>query len=1226
MNKTNRKLKKLMRDPKLFFKDMYLKNSVKLKKYIPSSHKGNNKFTIISAIYNTEKYLDEYFSSITTQSLSFKNNIFIICVDDGSVDDSAKIIKKWQRKYPKNITYIYKENGGQASARNVGIEHVQTEWVTFIDPDDFVSKNYFSEVDKQISESENVSLIACPLVFYFEDKDMFKDTHPLKYRFNKGNVTLPISDLKDKIQLSASTAFFKSSDIGSVRFDEKMKPSFEDAKFVIDYLLSNKNKYASFVSNISYYYRKRADGSSTLDGAWFNTNLFTRVLEEGCLKILNDAEKTFGYIPEYIQRTALYHLYWYFGRIINNESNLSHLTNEEKEKFKSLVFAIFKRIDNKVIEAFNLGGAWFFHKVGFLGLFKKSEPTNQIVYIEKYDIQKDQMLVSFFSTSDCFEEYLLNNKECLPKYKKLVNYHFLDSLFTKEYRVWIPCTEGAKLQVKINNKLAKLSFLGKHHNELNCSTVKNYFVKHSTKATQDWIFIDRNNQADDNAEHLYRYVMKNNPSQSIYFALNRDSHDWERLEKEGFNLLEFGSKKFEDILRKCEKIISSHIDGYITHYFKDNSLMDKDYVFLQHGITKDDLSSWLNTKKNMSLFVTATQDEYNSIRGNHSAYKFTDKEVILTGFPRHDALLAKNKHDSKTILIMPTWRNNIVGKILEGNKRSYNSQFMETEYAIHWQAFLKCQSVKMLSQKYGYKFIFAPHPNMQEYLKEFDIPEYIDIWKYSDGNIQNLFQNALVLITDYSSVAFDFAYLDKSVIYYQFDADAVFSGSHTYKKGYFSYEENGFGDVVNNLSELERSLSHLLIEEKGKPSSKYLKRINDTFPFRDGKNCQRVYEAITDLNEKDSSSLNLNMLIEDAISVQNSKNYLGIEKKYETLFQYINQSDYSHLQQTYMNALLKQNKLVKLKLYILNNHIEKKEFWLNLVDLQIGDTCKAVIYFTEHLPEKKSNLCLVMLHLSRIRHPLTKKIMTELAKTEINEIQATTIDIAKKVLANDEISALSLIDSLLEKKIDSESMFYKLELFASNLSMDIFKLEAANQYLVNYEKHTRNDPECRIAIARLAKINNNKAKLVDQLDKAFGEEHIILMPSDLYIDYLQGIENNHKKVNYLLDKWIAMQKNNIALINFKVKILLNENKWQDIISLLEKDDILKEESLAYAYVFSLFKLGKLDKANSLFGKIDKKESYFYWKLAAEHAEKNNNIELLKICLEKQYNCAIYLTQ
>ena len=66
---------------------------------------------------------------------------------------------------------------------------------------------------------------------------------------------------------------------------------------------------------------------------------------------------------------------------------------------------------------------------------------------------------------------------------------------------------------------------------------------------------------------------------------------------------------------------------------------------------------------------------------------------------------------------MPTWRNNIVGKILEGNKRSYNSQFMETEYAIHWQAFLKCQSVKMLSKKYDINSYLLHIQIMQEYLK-----------------------------------------------------------------------------------------------------------------------------------------------------------------------------------------------------------------------------------------------------------------------------------------------------------------------------------------------------------------------------------------------------------------------------------------------------------------------------------------------------------------------------
>lgn len=53
--------------------------------------------------------------------------------------------------------------------------------------------------------------------------------------------------------------------------------------------------------------------------------------------------------------------------------------------------------------------------------------------------------------------------------------------------------------------------------------------------------MDRDNQADDNAEHLYRYVMSNRPDIDAYFVLNSDSHDWERLSNEGFKMLAFGS-------------------------------------------------------------------------------------------------------------------------------------------------------------------------------------------------------------------------------------------------------------------------------------------------------------------------------------------------------------------------------------------------------------------------------------------------------------------------------------------------------------------------------------------------------------------------------------------------------------------------------------------------------------------------------------------------------------
>ncbi|MBX1598443.1 glycosyltransferase family 2 protein, partial [Campylobacter jejuni] len=101
-------------------------------------------------VYNVEKYLDDFFKSIINQRLDFKSNIYLICVDDGSTDNSANIIKKYQKKYPKNITYLYKENGGQASSRNLGLKYLKENdlnifWVTFTDPDDFLDRDYFYE-------------------------------------------------------------------------------------------------------------------------------------------------------------------------------------------------------------------------------------------------------------------------------------------------------------------------------------------------------------------------------------------------------------------------------------------------------------------------------------------------------------------------------------------------------------------------------------------------------------------------------------------------------------------------------------------------------------------------------------------------------------------------------------------------------------------------------------------------------------------------------------------------------------------------------------------------------------------------------------------------------------------------------------------------------------------------------------------------------------------------
>lgn len=138
------------------------------------------------------------------QSLDFKKHIQLILVDDGSSDHSAAIIKKWQKKYPNNIHYYYKENGGQASARNLRLQYVKADWVTFIDPDDFVDVDYFKNADETIAHDNNLKMVVANLVFYVEKNKFLKvrDRHPLKYRFNKAVNKVSIENLGNNINLS----------------------------------------------------------------------------------------------------------------------------------------------------------------------------------------------------------------------------------------------------------------------------------------------------------------------------------------------------------------------------------------------------------------------------------------------------------------------------------------------------------------------------------------------------------------------------------------------------------------------------------------------------------------------------------------------------------------------------------------------------------------------------------------------------------------------------------------------------------------------------------------------------------------------------------------------------------------------------------------------------------------------------------------------------------------
>ncbi|MBF7067650.1 CDP-glycerol glycerophosphotransferase family protein, partial [Campylobacter volucris] len=291
-------------------------------------------------------------------------------------------------------------------------------------------------------------------------------------------------------------------------------------------------------------------------------------------------------------------------------------------------------------------------------------------------------------------------------------------------------------------------------------------------------------------------------------------------------------------------------DAYLGKYLKQ---YNKDFIFLQHGVTfASDVSTWFNCNPWIKMITTANTLEWHNIADNYSRYKFGKKEVILTGFARHDSLLKRSKKDNKQILIMPTWRKNIVGNVITNTGiREINLDFLECEYFKKWKSVIQSSRLKQLAKKYDYKIYFFPHFQIRPYLSYFQVPSYIQIDVRNNGvSLQNIFASVDLMITDYSTACSEMAVQDKPTIFYQFDEEDNLRGVHHQRDYNFDYRKNGFGPVVNNEFELMIKLDELL-KNKCKLDYFYSKNITQTFIYRDTDSCSRIYNSIIKMSKRE---------------------------------------------------------------------------------------------------------------------------------------------------------------------------------------------------------------------------------------------------------------------------------------------------------------------------------------------------------------------------------------
>ena len=221
----------------------------------------NPKISVIVPVYNVEKYVKVCLDTILDQTFS---DIEIICVNDGSTDNSRKILSEYEKK-DSRIKIVDKENGGLSSARNAGLKVAKGEYISFIDSDDWVDKTMLEKLYKSMTEF-NTDITICAVHQFDETKQCIDDSNPyytLGY-FNEtfDNKAFTYKELKPFIMdvcVMAWNKLYRKSTIDECKAVFPDGLIWEDGPFFFSII--SKNKKISIVRDFLYYYRINRKGS-----------------------------------------------------------------------------------------------------------------------------------------------------------------------------------------------------------------------------------------------------------------------------------------------------------------------------------------------------------------------------------------------------------------------------------------------------------------------------------------------------------------------------------------------------------------------------------------------------------------------------------------------------------------------------------------------------------------------------------------------------------------------------------------------------------------------------------------------------------------------------------------------------------------------------------------------------------------------------------------------------
>ena len=330
----------------------------------------NYKISVIIPVFNVEEYISECLDSIVNQTIGIEN-IEVIVVNDCSQDNSMTIVKEYARKYPSIKIVEHKKNQGPGPARNTGLKHVNSEYITFIDSDDFISGNTYELAMNEFIENNCDLFIYKYELFSRSGKKYPIDIHQEIYRTSR--VITNITEIPEII--FATSPCNKIYPKKFIQFLEFPSMHYEDNIISAKILFNSKKIIVS--TSCTYFYRQRESKIASI------TKQFSK---KNCLDLVQSNMQYHALLdkyPEYKKMIAWINLFFsqiYLFWMLNLDLNL---TFKERAKIINYSNIILKKISEEDINEFN---SYFpEHKVKNIKLILDAKDKNFLVFLCKYD-------------------------------------------------------------------------------------------------------------------------------------------------------------------------------------------------------------------------------------------------------------------------------------------------------------------------------------------------------------------------------------------------------------------------------------------------------------------------------------------------------------------------------------------------------------------------------------------------------------------------------------------------------------------------------------------------------------------------------------------------------------------------------------------------------------------------------------------------------------------------